>query len=276
MLPSTPHSLARRSPRLLSLQPAAAAPAVIQPPCLRLSSYELVVAHRLAVLYQSLFPDRPDWLDQPVATDAAALMEATETFLGRVTAHRFPVIAELWEDSLEDAAWRLERMPVDAQGLDTWYEEEWDYYEEPLPLLTRLATSYHLAEEGREASEVAVIYDYVFPGDFQLSNLTDILDEMGLPGPLAGLADAARLVMGATGNDWLDYSHLYLSQCDCYPDWEVWPAWYEAWPAAQAILDRVNELTAWVKEEQSARLDRVVATLLAAHERRAAAEDDGP
>jgi hypothetical protein len=268
MLPPAPYPPARRPPRLLALQPPSAAQPRIHRP--RLNGYELSVAHQLAILYQTVFPEKPKWRQANVPINAGKLLAAVELFLHRVCTHRFPVMDEAWEESLSDADWRLEQIPLDLQGFDTWYDEEWDYYEEPIPLLLRLAAWNHLRDgldEG-EPPGLPAKYPYEFPSDFQLSGLDKVMDEMALPPPLDGLADLMRMAMEDCGNNWLDYSNTYLAECGCFPPWDDWADWYEAWQEAKPILQRVNQLIHWVKEEGVGALELVVAALLAAHKQR--------
>jgi hypothetical protein len=273
MLPPDPYPAARRPPRLLALQPPSTRHPNLHRP--RLNGYELSVAHRLAVLYQTVFPEKPEWRQANVPANADKLLDAVGLFLRRVCSNRFPIIDETWEETLIDADWRLAHIPLDLQGYDTWYDEEWDEYDEPIPLLLRLSAWNHLRDglTEEEAPNALAKYPGEFPPDFQLYKLDKVLEGMALDPPLDSLPDLIRMAMERCGNNWLDYSNTYLVECGCYPPWEDWDDWYESWQEAEPILLRVNGLIRWVKEEGTVALELIIAALLAAHAQRQETEE---
>ena len=84
----------------------------------------LSLADRLGELYEMVFPDRPEWLQQEVVdwADEEDVAAAVERFLGRVNV-LFPVHAEIWDADLEAVEWRLYEIPVIPMGYDLWHDD---------------------------------------------------------------------------------------------------------------------------------------------------------
>jgi hypothetical protein len=83
----------------------------------------LLLADRLAELYEMVFADHPEWLEEEVGhwqreEDVAT---AVEQFLGRMSA-LFPVHDEIWDVDLEVIEWRLWEIPLIPMGFDEWYD----------------------------------------------------------------------------------------------------------------------------------------------------------
>jgi hypothetical protein len=273
----TPYLPARRPARLLTLlppPPLPPRPAPRPPPAIsHLRGDCLRAACRLASLYQYIFPDETDWRSLPIPANEEESLTALETFLDRVCSHRFPVITEIWEEELAAADWRLWQIPLDLHGLDIWYDEEWDYYDEPTRMLLYLSGWTHLNEPdeadapGRSFRQTYP--DYQLPPDFNPVDLPPVLRALALPPPLDVLPDLIAMTMANTGNSWLDYTNSDLAESgNAFPEWDTWPGWYQEWRQAEPILLQTNQLTEWVKADKESRLAEIVAYLTDAHERR--------
>jgi hypothetical protein len=257
-----------RAPRLLNLRPNPVPPAVhkklLIPPLI--TSDTLAVMHRLAELHRLVFPEYPQWRDVPLEWDEEAVMLTMQAFLDRVNRLRFPVMEEVIDYTLEEVIWRLDQIPVDLQGYETWHMDEWDYYMEPIPFLLKLAYIEHTGE-GRDCF-LKAYRQYTPPDDFALSALLHTLRETTLSKPWDGLPVLASMVTEETGNRWLDYSNEYLSECGCYPHWDAdYEELLAEWQEAAPQLRKVQALIDQVKEHLPGSLDAVWEILVAAHER---------
>jgi hypothetical protein len=272
MSTNSPHPAAGPAPRLLNLRPTPVPPALVEaydhtplliPPLITCDA--LAVMHRLAELHRLVFPEYPQWRDVPLEWDEEAIILYMQAFLDRVNRLRFPVMEEVIDYSLEEVVWRLEQIPVNLQGFDTWYMDEWDYYHEPIAFLLKMAYMEH-SDEGR-GRFLEDYPQYTPPDAFALSALLPTLRETALSEPWDGLPVLASMVTEETGNRWLDYSNEYLAECGCDPQWdgdyeELLDEWQEAAPQlrkAQALIDQV-------KGRLPGSLDAVWEILLAAHE----------
>ncbi|MFZ1398478.1 MAG: hypothetical protein WAS33_16360, partial [Candidatus Promineifilaceae bacterium] len=138
------HAVLTQSTPSLRLQAltGALAPPIQQsetaPQRLRLPSASfLLLAARLAELYNLTFPERPDWLAQPILwEEEAAAIEAVEEFLERVH-DLFPVHHEFSELDLEDIDWWLHEIPITPFGFDLW-DDSCRAFKEPIPFLHSL------------------------------------------------------------------------------------------------------------------------------------------
>ncbi|MCB0009870.1 MAG: hypothetical protein KDE04_25570, partial [Anaerolineales bacterium] len=226
----------------------------------------LTLASRLSDLYEMVFPDRLDWLEQePVAwTDEEAIAAAVERFLGRVNT-LFPVQADIWDIELESIAWRLDEIPIMPMGFDLWHDDWSDLYE-PAPYL--LTMQYE-----REA--LADLYpDHPVPAGLDPSQLADALRQAGSSSAeLAALPDLLAMLDQDTGNAWLDIGEISLAEGGGYPTWSRENvAWLAAeWRQAQPIVDRVFTLLNWKNESAASSAEKLTLVrdaLVSAHARR--------
>lgn len=228
----------------------------------------LLLADRLAELYEMVFPDQPEWLRAETVQwqneeDVAA---AVERFLRRVGT-LFPVHDEIWDVDLEVVEWRLYEIPVIPMGIDEWYDG-WDDLKEPLPYLLHAQYS-----RGREESpdEFTALYPaHQLPRTLEPHHLVEALRTMDLAEPLAALPDLILMLNHATGNAWIDVGEMALAEGGGYPQWrpdEV--AWLAAeWQKAQPILARIDRLLDWQNDTPAAIDDKLTAVrnvLLAAY-----------
>jgi hypothetical protein len=297
MSTNSPHPPHGRAPRLLNLRPNPVPPApvgayshtpLLIPPLI--TSDTLAALHRLAELHRLVFPEYPQWRDVPLEWDEEAVILYMQAFLDRVNRLRFPVMEEVIDYSLEEVAWRLEQIPVNLQGFNLWYMEEWDYYNEPIVFLLKLAYIEH-AGDGR-GRFLEAYPQYTPPADFALSALLPALRQMApstqpvpslsrysdlspnllgrqaLSEPWDGLPVLVSMVTEETGNRWLDYSNEYMAECGCYPQWEadyqeLLAEWQEAAPQLAKVQALINE----VQKKLPGSLDTVWELLLAAYDR---------
>ncbi|MCA9977736.1 MAG: hypothetical protein KC413_18380, partial [Anaerolineales bacterium] len=148
----------------------------------------LLLADRLAVLYEIVFPADEAYLDEEVAEwhSEEAVAAAVERFLERVNI-LFPVHEECWEIDLESIEWRLYEIPVIPIGYDE-HEEAWEDWTEPVPYLLHMR--YSRAEPPDTGGGFATQYPaYDVPRRLEPFRLGAALREMELPEPLDGLPD---------------------------------------------------------------------------------------
>lgn len=245
----------------------------------------LLLADRLAELYEMIFPHHPEWLDIEVDwKDNNAVTVAAEQFLNRVNT-LFPVYDEIWEAELEVIEWRLWEIPVVPMGYDEWHDE-WDNYKEPVPYLLHLMNSRFDSED--EGFNSFAHYDDCYPNlpmpqgldPYELINTlrqtcAERCRTVDLPEPLDGLPDLIEMLTHSTGNLWLDVGEISLMEGGGYPSWNrenvKWLT--EEWQEAKPILDRINSLLDWKHSISTANCEKVTAvhdTLLKAYQRKQA------
>jgi len=219
----------------------------------------LLLADRLAELYEMVFPDRPEWLRAETVQwqneeDVAA---AVERFLQRVSA-LFPVHDEIWDTDLEVVEWRLYEIPVIPMGIDEWYDG-WDDLKEPLPYL--LHAQYSRDSEESPDEFTALYPAHQLPRTLEPHRLVETVRGMDLPEPLAALPDLILMLNHATDNAWIDVGEMALAEGGGYPQWrpdEV--AWLAAeWQKAQPILERIDRLLDWQNDTPAAIDDKLTA-----------------
>lgn len=219
----------------------------------------LLLADRLAELYEMVFSDRPEWLRaEPVQwqseEDVAA---AVERFLQRVGT-LFPVHDEIWDVDLEVVEWRLYEIPVIPMGIDEWYDG-WDDLKEPLPYL--LHAQYSRGSEESPDEFTALYPAHSLPRYLEPHRLVENLRTMDLAEPLAALPDLILMLNHATDNAWIDVGEMALAEGGGYPQWrpdEV--AWLAAeWQKAQPILERIDRLLDWQNDTPDAIGDKLTA-----------------
>ena len=185
----------------------------------------LLLADRLAELYEMVFPDRPEWLRAETVQwqneeDVAA---AVERFLQRVSA-LFPVHDEIWDVDLEVVEWRLYEIPVIPMGIDEWYDG-WDDLKEPLPYL--LHAQYSRDSEESPDEFTALYPAHQLPRYLEPHRLVETLRRtcaersrsMDLPEPLDALPDLILMLNHATDNAWIDVGEMALAEGGGYPQW---------------------------------------------------------
>ena len=219
----------------------------------------LLLADRLAELYEMVFPDRPEWLRAETVQwqseeDVAA---AVERFLQRVGA-LFPVHDEIWDVDLEVVEWRLYEIPVIPMGIDEWYDG-WDDLKEPLPYL--LHAQYSRGSEESPDEFTALYPAHQLPRYLEPHRLVETIRGLDLPEPLAALPDLILMLNHATDNVWIDVGEMALAEGGGYPQWrpdEV--AWLAAeWQKAQPILERIDRLLDWQNDTPDAIDDKLTA-----------------
>ncbi len=226
----------------------------------------LLLADRLAELYEMVFPEEPDWLEEEICAwaDEEDVAEAAARFLRRVGA-LFPVHEEFWEIDLEGIEWRLHEIPLIAMGFDEWYDT-WDDLKEPAPYLLHM--SYSRDEDSRDEDDhepddefMALYPGHPVPRYMEPSRLVEPLRRLGLPEPLDALPDLLEMLHHNTGNAWLDIGELGLMEGGGYPLWDaenvVWLA--DEWRKAQPTLDRVHRLLDWQNESPDALAGKLTA-----------------
>lgn len=233
----------------------------------------LLLADRLAKLYEMVFPDHPEWLDGEVVDwqDDTEVAAAVERFLGRVST-LFPVHDDIWDVDLEAVEWRLYEVPVMPMGYDIWYDE-WEDLKEPAPYLLHMCYSRHDEDRPYRRNEFADLYpDHQVPRYLEPHRLVETMRRLALPEPLDALPDLIEMLDHSTGNSWLDVGELSLAEGGGYPQWTpedvAWLA--EEWQKAQPALDRVTRLLDWQNgspEEIGCKLTAVRDVLLEANER---------
>lgn len=216
----------------------------------------LLLADRLAELYEMVFPDRPDWLREEVGSwqneeDVAA---AVERFLQRVNI-LFPVHDEIWDicpsagsgEDLEGVEWRLYEIPVIPMGYDLWHDD-WLDLKEPAPYLLHMCYSRCGDDDPSAYDTFTELYpDQQTPQYLEPLRLLETLRQMALPEPLDALPDLIAMLHHCTGHFWLDEGELSLLEGGGYPLWqpdEV--AWLAAeWQKAEPVLAHVQRLLDW-------------------------------
>ena len=239
----------------------------------------LLLADRLAELYEMVFADHPEWLDEEVGhwqreEDVAS---AVEQFLARVST-LFPVHDEIWDVDFEGIEWRLWEIPLIPMGFDIWYDG-WDDLKEPAPYLLHMRHSRCDDDRSSERDEFADLYpDHLTPRYLEPHRLVETLRQMELAEPLDALPDLILMLDHNTGNAWLDVGELSLSEGGGYPQWNpddvAWLA--EEWRKAAPILDRIQRLLDWhndAPEEIAFKLTIVRDVLLAAYHQTQQAEE---
>lgn len=283
-MPTTsPHPIVEPSPGILNLQPTlilAPAGATRNMPADLPLLHFLSLADRLGELYEMVFPDRPEWLQQEVVDWAAEedVAAAVERFLGRVST-LFPVQEEIWDADLEAVEWRLYEIPLAPMGYDLW-DDEWADLQEPAPYLLHMSCAH--MQHSRDADDYlygrdtfAKLYpDHQTPPGLEPRQLVEILRRQSCLRPeLAALPDLIQMLDHNTGNAWLDVGEISLAEGGGYPEWSwenvEWLA--EAWRQAQPVLDGVLSLLNWKNESAEAvaeKLSAVRDALVSAYERR--------
>ena len=228
----------------------------------------LLLADRLAELYEMVFPDQPEWLRAETVQwqneeDVAA---AVERFLQRVGT-LFPVHDEIWDVDLEVVEWRLYEIPVIPMGIDEYYDG-WDELKEPLPYL--LHAQYSRGSEESPDEFTALYPAHQLPRYLEPHRLVETIRGLDLPEPLAALPDLILMLNHATDNVWIDVGEMALAEGGGYPQWrpdEV--AWLAtSWQKAQPILERIDRLLDWQNDTPAAIDDKLTAVrdvLLAAY-----------
>ena len=242
----------------------------------------LLLADRLAELYELVFPDRPVWLDEEVVDwpNEEALAAAVERFLRRVN-RLFPVQEEIWEVDLEMVEWRLWEIPIIPMGLDEWYDG-WEELHEPLPYLLHMLYSRPDADTPHEENPFAALYPaHPVPPDLEPCRLVEALRATAAAEALAGLPDLLLMLDHNTGNPWCDIGEISLADGGGYPPWSREDvAWLTAsWQQAQPLLARIQQLLTWQNESPAAvqaKLTAVQQALLAAHQQVQAAAAAAP
>ncbi|MFQ5420826.1 MAG: hypothetical protein ACE5EY_10755 [Anaerolineae bacterium] len=139
----------------------------------------LLLADRLGKLYEMVFPDHPEWLDEEAVAwegeeDVAA---AAERFLNRVGV-LFPVHDDIWDIDLEVVEWRLYEIPVMPFGYDHWYDG-WDSLKEPAPYLLYMSHSRGNEDYATIRDEFADMYpDHLVPRYLEPHRLVDTLRQI--------------------------------------------------------------------------------------------------
>lgn len=240
----------------------------------------LLLAARLAELYEMAFPDQPHWLDEEIAwPDEEAVAVAVGRFLGRVSA-LFPVNEEMWDVDLEVIEWQLYEIPLIPMGFDEWYEG-WDEWPEPVPYLLHLRHSRAQGEGTPSGDDFAKLYPaHSMPGSLEVQRLVESLRQIctersasgNLPEPLTALPDLILMLEHNTGNDWLDVGEIALAESGGYPSWHpetiTWLT--EEWRLAQPVWEGVHRLLDWQSESPADITDKLTAVqdlLLAAWQR---------
>ncbi|NKQ35204.1 MAG: hypothetical protein HF973_06245 [Chloroflexi bacterium] len=277
MQTDTPHPTFSHPPRILdvrqTLQPT---PATMQDiTCANIPPLSfLLLADRLGELYEAIFPDHPEWLDEEVASwsDEEAAADAVGRFLSRINV-LFPVHDDIWDIDLEVIEWRLYEIPVMPFGYDCWYDD-WDNFTEPVPYLLRMSHSRGNEDSPFMRDEFADVYpDHLVSRYLEPHRLVDTLRQIEMPYPeLAALPDLILMLDHNTGNVWLDVGECALADGGGYPIWSAENvAWLtEEWQKARPTLDRIMSLLNWRNDSPEAAAEKVTAVrdvLLEAYER---------
>ena len=233
----------------------------------------LLLADRLAELYEMVFPDQPDWLEEEIGhwRDEEDVAAAVAQFLQRVNA-LFPVHDDIWDMDLEIVEWRLYEIPVTPLGYDIWYDD-WQDLAEPAAYLLHMYYSREDADNPLRCDAFADLYPALqTPRFLQPHRLVRTLREMTLAEPLHALPDLIEMLDHNTGNVWLDVGELSLMEGGGYPSWSQEElAWLtETWREAQPVWARVRCLLDWQNgsaEEIGYKLTAVRAALLEAYRR---------
>jgi len=283
-MPTTsPHPIVEPAPGILNLQPTlilTPAGATRNLPADLPPLHFLSLADRLGELYEMVFPDRPEWLQQEVVDWAAEedVAAAVERFLGRVST-LFPVQEEIWDADLEAVEWRLYEIPLAPMGYDLW-DDEWADLQEPAPYLLHMSCAH--MQHSRDADDYlygrdtfANLYpDHQTPPGLEPRQLVETLHRQSYLSPeLAALPDLIQMLDHNTGNVLLDVGEISLAEGGGYPEWS-WEnvEWLtEAWRQARPVLDGVLALLNWKDESTEAvaeKLSAVRHALVSAYERR--------
>jgi hypothetical protein len=265
MLDPSPHPVNRHPVGLLELRPVLLpspppAQAVV---CSRLPPLDfLLLAARLAELYEMIFPEQPALLEEEIWEwrDEEAVAKAVERFLKQV-ARRFPLYDEFWEVDLELIQWRLYEIPVLPMGFDIWHES-WEDFLEPAPYLLHMDWSRSDETDKRAGNEFQQLYpDQQVPRYLAPDNLVETLRRMTLPAPLDALPDLIQMLNGDAGNFWLDTGELSLMEGGGYPSWDAAAVEMLAaeWTRAAPVLDRVHALLNWRNETAEAAVRKITA-----------------
>ena len=282
MQPTLSHSPFRPPPGILNLLPSLLLTAADKKNTYRINLpplHLLALADRLSELYEMVFPDHPEWLDEEVVDwrDEEDVASSVERFLERVNT-LFPVHDEVWDADLDAIEWRLQEIPVLPMGYDLWVDD-WRDLREPAPYLLHMWHSRDV-EEGIYRSRT---FDTLYPAlqvppglDLQrlINPLRQLLSEehhlTSHPPELAGLPDLLQMLDHDTGNVWLDLAEASLAEGGSYPEWSRDNVeWLVAeWEQASPVLDRVMTLLTWKNESEAAiteKLSAVRAALLDAY-----------
>ena len=278
-MPTTsPHPIAESALGILSLQstlclvpPSADRNLLVNLPPLHFLS----LADRLGQLYEMVFPDHPEWLDQEAVNwlDEEDVAAAVERFLGRVNS-LFPVHEEIWDADLEAIEWRLYEIPVIPMGYDLWHDD-WADLREPAPYLLRMQHSRDADEYLYGRDTFASLYpNHQVPSGLEPQQLVETLrQESFLQLELAALPDLIQMLEQNTGNVWLDMGEISLAEGGGYPEWSRetvdWLA--EQWRQAQPVLDGVLSLFNWKNDNVQVvaeKLSSVRDALVSAYRRR--------
>ncbi len=272
MLANTPHPINRHPIRLLDLAP------VLQPsPSLAQEVVSsnlppldtLLIAARLGELYETIFPQHPEWLEAIVDwKQEEDIAKAVGRFLNQV-AKLFPIEDECWAADIEFIEWRLYSIPVCPMGFDIWHHG-WDEIFEPAPYLLHIEWSRDEKENPDERNEFQQLYpNHPVPWHLEPTRLVGALREICAersrrltpPEPLHGLPDLIEMLMGCTDNLWLDVGELSLMEGGGYPQWDPVEVEMlaEEWKNAKPILDRVLALLNWQNETAEERDRKVTA-----------------
>jgi hypothetical protein len=127
-----------RAPRLLRVTPRPAVPAAMPPAAPLPDRDMLAAAHRLAELYQMVFPQKKKWRKKRLRWQEEKLVADIQTFGNRVNRHHFPLYCDLLDADLDTGDWWLWQMPLELHGFCAEHHGQWDNYDEPIPLLLKL------------------------------------------------------------------------------------------------------------------------------------------
>lgn len=257
MLATIPHPAKRNPLGLLDLSPVLLPSTPLAQDLLsnKLPSIDyLLVAARLGELYEVIFPQHPEWLDEIVAwRNEEAIAKAVEKFLSHVVA-LFPIHDECWEFEMEIIEWRLYSIPVIPQGFDIWYDG-WDDLYEPAPYLLHMLWQRDEADDPENPNEFRQKYpEHLVPRGLEPPRLIETLRGMTLPEPFQALPDLIEMLIQDTGNIWLDVGEISLMESGGYPKWDPTEVALlaEAWQAAEPICDRVHTLLNWHNDTPAA------------------------
>jgi hypothetical protein len=207
----------------------------------------LLIAARLAELYEIVFPQHPEWLAELVDwPDEEAMAGAVARFLKRA-GRFFPLIDECWELDLEIIEWRLYAIPVVPQGFDLWHDS-WDEFYEPAPYLLHMLWHRDEMDSPDRPDEFTCLYpEHSVPRSLDPRRLVPTLRRMALPEPLAALPDLIEMLSQSTNNLWLDIGEIALMEGGGYPQWDPQEVAFlaEEWQKAKPICERVHALLAW-------------------------------
>jgi len=233
----------------------------------------LLLADRLATLYELLFPNEPallltervDWQDE------AGLATAVERFLERA-GQLFPVHSEIWDEALEEVEWRLYEIPICPAGFDIWYDDNgWEDYQEPIPYLLHQLCSRREVDEETPDLFISLYPQHPLPHQLEPQRLVSRLRQHSLPEPLKALPDLIEMLTSSCDNVWLDVGDNGLADSGGYPRWgrETIDWLTVEWQRAEPVLERVMALLNWqddTADGRAAKLNAVQRALLAAYQ----------